>query len=563
MEQQIGNSSANAFPFLLLAGSAESHLLTKGAFQELDAISFLTPHTKLAIRPRDVSAIPDAITNAYRAAWYGRPGPTFVDVPADIITGINEEADDESATTVRSIPSPPKPAGDPSTIEKIASLLRTAKAPLIIIGKGAAYARSESVIRNLVNTTQIPFLPTPMGKGVVPDSHPLNASSARSAALKHADVILLLGARLNWILHFGEAPKFRADVRIAQVDISAEEIGRNTGDAELGVVGDVGLVVGQLLERLSGWKYMPSSLTTSTTRETYPTLLSASAQKNERAADTKALAQTQPGKALSYQRIFHLIKEQIHTLSPSSTTSDTDTEPVYVSEGANTMDISRSIFPLENPRHRLDAGTHATMGVGLGYIIAAHAAYNLTPSDPSQPSTPTPKKEPKRIIAFEGDSALGFSGMEIETMARYRIPAIIFVLNNSGIYHGDVDDAESWTALQRQTLHPDSPAPPSTSTSTSTETEKKGLRSTSLLYETRYDALASMCGNDNLARGWFVRSEEELVNATREAWRESGKGVVCVVNVVVVSGKGGKVGFKWQESAGGKRKKKSEGKAKL
>ncbi|KAL2218996.1 thiamine pyrophosphate-requiring enzyme [Thermoascus aurantiacus ATCC 26904] len=519
----IGNASANNFPLLVLAGSAETTAITKGAFQEMDAISLLTSHTKLAVRAGSLEFIPGAIRNAYRTCWYGRPGPTFVDFPADIIQGKASSDFKLPAPEDMFLPPPPQPSGDPAVILKAAQLLKKARAPLVIVGKGAAYARAESAIRELVDRTQIPFLPTPMGKGVIPDSHPLNASSARSAALKNADVVLLLGARLNWILHFGEPPKWSPKAKIIQVDICAEEIGRNAGNAELGIIGDVKLVVEQLLNSLSNWKYHPSS-------GGFLSLLAASAKQNEEKALKAALAPTPSNTPLTFQRAYHIIKTTLNSLTPPE-----DGNIIYVSEGANTMDISRSIFPLAHPRQRLDAGTYATMGVGLGYVIAAHTAYNLFSSDER-----TEGQRPKKIVAFEGDSAFGFSAMEIETMARHRIPALIFVMNNSGIYHGDTTSEEAWKVLQDQTAAND----------TKSDDEKKGLRSTSLLYETRYEQLATMCGG----RGYFVRTEEELEKATREGFLESEK--VTVVNVIVEPGIGKKIQFAWQGS-------KEESKAKL
>ncbi|KAL4786659.1 hypothetical protein BJX76DRAFT_346161 [Aspergillus varians] len=479
----IGNATANNFPLLVLAGSAETTAVTKGAFQELDAISLLTPNTKLAVRASSLEFIPGAVKNAYRACWYGRPGPTFVDLPADIIQGKLPAELSLPQPESLLVSSPPKSGGDPALIFKATQLLKNASAPLIIIGKGAAYARAESGINKLVDQTQIPFLPTPMGKGVVPDSHPLNASSARSAALKHADVVIILGARLNWILHYGEPPKWSLQAKIIQVDICAEEIGRNAATSDLGILGDIGLVVDQLTSSLSNWKYSPSSQ--------FPSLLAESAKKNEDKALKAALRQTPAGAPLTYQRAYHIIKTALNTLTPSE-----DGDIVYVSEGANTMDISRSIFPLYHPRQRLDAGTYATMGVGMGYIVAAHEAFNATPGSGTS--------KPKKIVAFEGDSAFGFSAMEIETLARYRIPALIFVINNSGIYHGDSTSKDEWKTLQEQTVAND----------TKFDAKPKGLRSTSLLYETRYEVLATMCGG----KGYFVRNEEELETATREGF---------------------------------------------
>ncbi|KAA8648494.1 indolepyruvate decarboxylase family protein [Aspergillus tanneri] len=505
----IGNSSANNLPLLVLAGSVETTAITKGAFQEMDAVSFLTPHTKFAVRSSSLDFISGAIKNAYRTCWYGRPGPTFVDLPADIIQGKSTPGFRLPAPETMLVPAPPKTSGDPALIQKAAKLLRTARSPLLIVGKGAAYARAESGIGRFVEQTQIPFLPTPMGKGVVPDSHPLNASSARSAALKHADVVLVLGARLNWILHFGEPPKWSPKAKIIQVDICAEEIGRNAGTAELGIIGDIGLVVDQILTSLSNWRYAPSPV-----EGRFPSLLAESTAKNEAKVQKAALLPTPADSPLTYQRAFEIIKRTLNSLSPPD-----EGNIVYVSEGANTMDISRSAFPLNHPRQRLDAGTYATMGVGMGYIVAAHEAYNAVQGS----------SKPKKIVALEGDSAFGFSAMEVETMARYRIPALIFVMNNSGIYHGDSPNENAWKTLQDQTVFND----------TKSDDGKKGLRSTSLLYEMRYEMLAQMCGG----KGYFVRSEQELENATRQGFLSD---TVTVVNVIVEPGIGKKIGFAWQ-----------------
>ena len=485
----------------------------------MDAVSLLTPHTKLAIRPTGVETIGDAIQNAYRTCWYGRPGTAFVDLPDDFIQSSAPSGFRLPSPESRMIHVPPKPAGDPAVVMKVAQLLRTAKAPLVIIGKGSAFSRAEQSIRQFIDRTRIPFLPTPMGKGVMPDSHPLNTASARSVALKNADVVLVLGARLNWILHFGEPPRWSPNVRIIQVDLHAEEIGKNAGDASVGITGDIGLVVDQLQTHLNSWHYQPPA-SPANGPSNFPALLAASASKNEATARKKGLQPTSAGNLLTYHRAFHIIKSTLNSLSPPE-----KGDVVYVSEGANTMDISRSVFALEHPRQRLDAGTYATMGVGLGYIIAAHAAYNL----PSSPTASTP--QPKKIVAFEGDSAFGFSAMEVETLARHRIPALIFVINNSGIYHGDTKTDKEWRALQDDTV---------ANQTSGDEAQKKGLRSTSLLYETRYEHLAHMCGG----KGFFVRTEEELEDATKEGFLESER--VTVVNVIVDPGIGQSIQFGWQ-----------------
>jgi 2-hydroxyacyl-CoA lyase 1 len=477
----VGNSSANAFPLLLIAGSSETHLVTKGAFQELDAISLLAPHTKVAVRTQ-LDTIPRSISETFRTAWYGRPGSGFVDLPADVIQGFTT-----NDQPLKAIPAAPRAGPDPERIAEAADLLRSAKAPLIVVGKGAAYARAEKYVRQLVDKTNIPFLPTPMGKGVIPDSHISNTSSARSAALKGADVVLILGARLNWILHYGETGKWNSNPKFIQVDISAEEIGKNAGNSELGIVGDINIVVSQLCTLLKGWKYAISS------SPYYHTLL-AGKLKNEANAAKMAKVDKTP---MTYHRTFDVIKQTLHRLSPPE-----DGNVVYISEGANTMDISRSIFPVEEPRLRVDAGTHATMGVGLAYAIAAHSAYNFP-----DPEGLSKSKLRKKIVCLEGDSAFGFSMPEVETMARYNMDVLIFVINNGGIYHGDCEDSDQWLKLQ----------------------ESGGLRSTSLGYEVKYEKMAEMCGG----KGYLVRTPAELERATEDGFQA---GVPVVVNVIIESG---------------------------
>jgi len=473
---------------LLLAGSIETHLTTKGAFQELDAVSLLTPHTKVAVRPASIDLIPAHIETAYRTSYFGKPGPTFVDLPGDLLEGSLSTSVFSRLVT---LPPPPIPAAHPEAIHRIATLIQTSTSPLVIIGKGAAYAHAESAIRSLINSTHLPFLPTPMGKGVVADSHPCNTSSARSTALLRADVVLVLGARLNWILHYGESPKWNPSARIIQVDISAEELGRNGGDPSLGVVGDVNLVVNQLIQELGPWQYDQNT--------DFVRQLGQAKQKNEAKALLAALDSKIP---MTYHHAFDVIKRTLHSLSPPE-----GGQLVYVSEGSNTMDISRSIFPLEQPRLRLDAGTYATMGLGLAYAISAHLAYNTLHEGRGGSGR-------KKIIAFEGDSAFGFSAMEVETMARYGMDVLIFVINNGGIYHGDTDDLADWRRRQRKTI----------------QGQPGGLRSTSLGREVRYEKLAEACGG----LGFFVRTPKELETATREAFVAD---VPCVVNVIIEAGK--------------------------
>lgn len=514
---------------LLLAGSSETHLAHRGAFQELDAISLLSPHTKLSVRPPSVESIPSIIQTAYRTSWYGRPGTGFVDLPADTIQG--SVGDEEDLQRIGPLPTGPEPGAEETTIFKVAQLLKTAKAPLIVLGKGAAYAQAESAIRHLVDAAEIPFLPTPMGKGVIADSHPLNTASARSTALREADVVLLLGARLNWILHFGYAPKWNEAAQFIQVDIAPETLGQNNPTPHLTIWGDLKTVVPQISSALGTWHYGSST-------SSYSAHLASSKEKNLQTAAQKAARDSIP---MSYAKAFSTIESTLHRLLPPD-----EAGIVYISEGANTMDISRSIFPVSYPRLRLDAGTHATMGVGMGYAIAAHEAYNGTAGEATSGPQGSQRKG-KKIVALEGDSAFGFSAMEVETMSRYGMDILIFIMNNSGVYHGDSDTADEWLKMQELTLQQSTGA----FRPAEGNTQKSGLRSTSLGFEVSYEKIAEACGGS----GYLVRTPEELARATEAGFNDS---KVCIVNVIIESGKKGKLEFGWQASGAEKKRNKPQ-----
>ena len=341
--------------------------------------------------------------------------------------------------------------------------------------------------------TGVPFVSTPMGKGVVPDSSAYNAGAARSTALKEADVVLVLGAKLNWILSFGLPPKWNPAAKIIQVDIRADELGKNGGDSSLSLVGDVALVVDQIVSHLGGWRWQGQSTT-------FYRNLQAAKSRNEDKAAKKATVNKLP---IPFERAFDIIKNTLNSLS-----NPNDGDVVYVSEGANAMDISRSIFTMEHPRIRLDAGTYATMGVGLGYAIAAYAAYNFP-----QPEGSAGSHSRKKIVAIEGDSAFGFSAMEVETMARFNMDVLVFVMNNSGLYRGDTDSAEKWRARQNNTV-------------AGTTTKGKGLTAWSLGYETDYQKIAEMAGGI----GIVVRTPDELKEATKKGFEAR---VPVVVNVIL------------------------------
>ncbi|CED84115.1 2-hydroxyacyl-lyase [Phaffia rhodozyma] len=487
----IHHALSNSFPLVVLAGASESFQQSMGAFQELDQVAFLRKDVKFAARPVSISRTPVFVEQAFRSALYGRPGPTYIDLPGDYIQGSVLEKDVEWRPIIDDFPRPPAPKG---AIRRMVDLLISAKRPLIVIGKGAQFSRSELALLDLLSVLPIPFLPTPMGKGHLPDDHPLCIASARSAALKGADVVLVLGARLNWILHYGQSPKWASagQVKWLRVDICPDAIDDNQR-AEVGVVADVRTVVEQLSEELRSRNRKPDL----THQEDWGKTLRSSMSVNAHKTNEKTIIdrKSQPS-LMKYHQAFGII----FPLLPK--------DHIFVAEGANTLDIGRSFFPVENPRSRLDSGSTATMGVGMGFAIAA-AIYEKERVK-LEGETTTERK----VVAVVGDSAFGFSAMEVETAARNKLGILVIVMNNSGVYHG-------------------------LSTSAYTSTPLSSLPPTALLPGVRYDLISEACGG----KGFLVRTPDELATAVKEAMKE--ENTVSVVNVVMDPGKGGKLEFAW------------------
>ncbi|KAI8982496.1 thiamine pyrophosphate enzyme, N-terminal TPP binding domain-containing protein [Pilobolus umbonatus] len=472
------NAKLNCWPLVLLSGSCDTDQVEKGAFQELDQVEACRPYCKFAARPTSLEHTPFIIEKAFRNALYGRPGAAYVDIPADYIQHPIRNTQLIDNLRVPQVAPSPKSMADPAMIDKVSKLLSKSKRPLVVIGKGAAYSRAEDEVRQFIEKTQIPFLPTPMGKGVISDSHPLCVSAARSKALKEADVVLLIGARLNWILHYGDVPRWSNNVKFIQIDIAPEELGNNKNDT-VPVLGDIQLVVAQLNKK--SFETQPDSV--------YISGLMDKVKENAKKIQLSG-SNGSDDAILTYQTAFTAIKDILP-----------EDGVVYVSEGANTMDIARSYFDVHQPRHRLDAGTGATMGVGMGYAIGAQIYYGSS----------------KRIVSIVGDSAFGFSAMELETAVRSRLPLLIIIINNNGIYHG-LNDDEFDTAVKENTLP-----------------------TTALLPEIRYDMIAEACGG----KGWLVKNRVELGNAMKEALKEENQ--TCVVNVLIAPGGRTKLSFNWMQ----------------
>jgi 2-hydroxyacyl-CoA lyase 1 len=439
---------------ILIGGASPTYQNGMGAFQEERQVQIASPFCKFAHAVEHVHRIPFYVEMAVRNSIYGRPGASYLDMPDDIILG---EVDEEKVHQASTIGEPPRMQAMDQDIDKALNALESAERPLVIVGKGMAWSRAEDEVRAFIERTQVPFLASPMGKGVMDDTHPLSVGAARSHALQEADVIVLLGARLNWIMHFGLPPRFNKKVRIVQLDISPEAIGQNV-PAEVGLVGDGKAIVGQLNKALENRQWF------------YP-------------KDTPWHAAIAEKSAANARQIMPMIDDNSTPTNYYRALKDisawTPSNAVIIGEGANTMDIGRTQLPNVAPRLRLDAGSYGTMGIGMGFAIAAAVVH------PDRP-----------IISVSGDSAIGFSGMEMETACRYQLPVKIVVLNNGGIGGGIAEFPEDRGKLPPRVL----------------------------TIGARYDKMMEAFGG----KGWYIEDPKDLRGALDAAMEFRGPALVNV-----------------------------------
>ncbi|CAG9172037.1 oxalyl-CoA decarboxylase [Cupriavidus pampae] len=393
----LANATTNCFPMILISGSSEREIvdLQQGDYEEMDQLAIARPHAKAAFRVLHAEDIGVGIARAIRAAVSGRPGGVYLDLPAKLL-GQTMEAEKGRKSLIKVVDPAPRQIPAPDSIDRAIDLLKSAKRPLILLGKGAAYARADADIRALVEKTGIPYLPMSMAKGLIPDTHPQSASAARSYVLAEADVVLLIGARLNWLLSHGKGKTWGKPKQFIQVDISPTEMDSNVAIAAP-VVGDIGSVVAALLDKVGNNFAKPGA-----------EWLNAVYDKKEKNLAKMAETLAKDASPMNFHSALRVLKDVVKA-NPSIS---------FVNEGANTLDYARAVIDMYEPRKRLDVGTWGVMGVGMGYAVAAAVETN------------------KPVLALCGDSAFGFSGMEVETICRYNLPICIVIFNNNGVYKG-------------------------------------------------------------------------------------------------------------------------------
>jgi oxalyl-CoA decarboxylase len=394
----LAHATTNCFPMILISGSSEREIvdLQQGDYEEMDQLAVAKPLCKAAYRVLHAEDIGIGIARAIRAAVSGRPGGVYLDLPAKLL-GQTMDAEAGAYSLVKIIDPAPRQLPAPESVQRALNVLKEAKSPLIILGKGAAYAQADEQIRDFVEKSGIPYLAMSMAKGLLPDTHPLSAGPARSLVLKESDTVVMIGARLNWLLSHGKGKAWGAKPKkFVQIDIEPKEMDSNV-EIAAPVVGDIGSCVEALLNGLGNDWSVPSA--------EWIGAISAKKETNIARMMPKLQNNNIP---MDYQGALGALREVIKDRP----------DAILVNEGANTLDFARSIIDMYKPRKRLDVGTWGVMGIGMGQAIAAAV------------ETGHP------VLAIEGDSAFGFSGMEVETICRYNLPICVVVFNNGGIYRG-------------------------------------------------------------------------------------------------------------------------------
>jgi oxalyl-CoA decarboxylase len=454
----LANATTNCFPVVQISGSSERHIvdLKRGDYEELDQMTAAERFAKAAYRVDRAEDIGRGIARAIRTAVSGRPGGVYLDIPAAVL-GEVIDADKGTASLWRVVDPAPRQLPAPEAANRAITLLAGAQRPLVVLGKGAAYAQADKQIKTFIETTGLPFLPMSMAKGLIPDDHPQSVAAARSLALREADVVMLVGARLNWLLGHGEAPQWNPNAKFIQVDIEAAEFDSNQPIAAP-LVGDIGSVMSALIAHNRG-QIMAS--------RPWRDELSAHSAQNVAKMSRRLAADPHP---MQFYGALRAIRDVVHTYP----------QTYIVNEGANTLDFGRNVIDMRVPRHRLDCGTWGIMGIGMGYAIGATV------------ETGAP------VIAIEGDSAFGFSGMELETICRYHLPIVVVVFNNGGVYKGDgVNTASA------------DPSP------------------TTLMLNARYDRLIEAFGG----KGYRATTPADLTAALHEALASGGPALIdCVID---------------------------------
>jgi acetolactate synthase-1/2/3 large subunit len=385
----VGNAFLDACPVVALGGASAVSQAGMLAFQEMDQVGMFKPITKYAEKVIDVRRIPEIINKAFRIATSGTPGPVYVDLPGDVLY---RRVEDNEVMFPKRPHVGPRVSGDPEMVKRAIAMLKQAKRPLILTGTGVFWSGAMAELKEFVELTGIPFYTTPQGRGVIPDDHKLSFLGARNQAWKECDVVLIVGTRLNFIIGFGMAPRWAEDLKIIQVDLNDEEIGRNR-PVDVGIVGDAKMVLRQLIDEAGSAFKGRAELPWVDTLRGF-----------DKKSTEKSLA------------FMNSDATPIHPLRLCKEVRDfMDRDAIIVVDGHEILNFARQSIPIFAPGHSVNAGPNGCMGVAVPFGMGAKVA---------KPNT--------QVIVLSGDGSFGMNGMEVDTMMRHNIPVITVISNNGG-----------------------------------------------------------------------------------------------------------------------------------
>ena len=388
----------NCLPLVILGGSGNQRGRYTGTFQETENVPMYKGITKMAVQIDSTERIPEYLAMAFRKARTGRPGPVYIDMPSDVL---QNEVDEESVNWPSNYYTDVPPLGNPEQVKRAADLLLNAERPMMIVGKGVRWSEPSEELRQMVETLGMPYIPSPMGRGFIPDDHPMNMSAARSAIMGNSDVVLIVGSRLNWMFGFGR--QFGADTKIIHIDIEAEEIGFNRA-AEVGIVGDAKAVLQQILTEMEG---RTAGVAERAEEGPWLTALREKVDSNAESMQSRLTSDANP-------IVTHRLLHEISQVFPRDT--------IFTVDGQQTLAAGRQVLQSHTPASRLNSGSNGCMGVGVPFAVGAKLA---------RPDAP--------VVSVNGDCAFGFNSMEMETAVRHGVPIVFIINNNSGIVGGALE----------------------------------------------------------------------------------------------------------------------------
>jgi len=386
----IANALIDCCPVVAIGGSSPIQQFGRQVFQEIDQVAIMRGCVKWADRVYNLKRIPEQVNNAFQHAMSGKPGPTYLDFPGDVLYAKIDENEVDWSMSGRPILNA-RPLGDPAQVDALIQALAHARKPVIISGSGVIWSRAWDEMQQFVERAGIPFYTTPQGRGVVPDDHALSFLTMRSTAFRDADLILVLGTRMNYIISHAAPPRFNAAAKIARIDIDPIEIATAARKVDIGIVGDCKMVLAQVLAGMKG-RVDPDRY--KDWRETLA-----------RGAREKSSA---PSK----------IPEggEIHPLTLcDEITKFMKRDAILVVDGQEILNFGRQSMPTFAPGHRLNSGPFGMMGVGLPFGLGAKLA-----------------KPDKQVIVLHGDGSFGLNAMELDTAVRHKIPVLVVISLNGG-----------------------------------------------------------------------------------------------------------------------------------